>query len=502
MEINRQLDELLKFLHIKKVEGQTSIPVRGMAYHSDRVQPGFIFFCLEGTRNDGHEFIDQAIAAGAIAVVLQKEREIKGAVNIIVPDVRMAMAVLSEVFYDSPSQKLRLIGITGTNGKTTTAHLIDAILSAQNHTTGILGTIKYMVGQERLPVLATTPEAPDLQRMFNYMLKKNVEYAVIEVSSHALELNRVAGSDFDIAVLTNVTEDHLDFHLTFERYLHSKGKLFSQLGGSFLKGELPRYAVLNHDDPHYSYFVRQTTVQTLSYGLEEKADIKAENVVIRDGGVSYEVSCPWGKEGFNLKLAGYFSVYNALAATSVALLEGIPLSTIKESLENVIGVPGRFERIDLGQNFHVIVDYAHTPDGLENILQTAAEIVRGKLITIFGCGGERDRSKRLLMGRIASIYSDYCILTTDNPRGEDPWQIIREVEAGLQEGKNLGSGYVVQADRYEAIRLGIELARPGDMVIIAGKGHENYQIFSDYIIPFDDRAVASEIINKRLINQC
>jgi UDP-N-acetylmuramoyl-L-alanyl-D-glutamate--2,6-diaminopimelate ligase len=502
MEIIKQLDELLKFLHIKTVEGRTDIPVRGLAYHSDRVQPGFIFFCLEGVRGDGHEYIDQAVAAGAIAVVLQREKEVKGAVKIMVPDVRVAMAVLSEIFYDSPSQKLRLIGITGTNGKTTTAHLIETILASQNHTTGILGTIKYKIGQERFPVLATTPEAPDLQKMFNHMVQKGIEYAVIEVSSHALELNRVAGSDFDIAVLTNVTEDHLDFHLTFEKYLNSKGKLFSQLGGSCLKGTAPRYAVLNCDDPHYSYFYRQATVQTISYGLEEPAEIKAGNVIVKEEGVCYELSTPWGKEEFDLKLAGYFSVYNALAATAVALLEGIPISKIKESLERVTGVPGRFERIDLGQNFSVIVDYAHTPDGLENVLQTAAKIVRGKLITIFGCGGERDRSKRFLMGRVASQYSDYCILTTDNPRGEDPWQIIKEVEAGLQEGKSFGSGYIIQADRYEAIKLGIELARPGDMVIIAGKGHENYQIFSDYIIPFDDRVVASEIINKRLINQC
>jgi UDP-N-acetylmuramoyl-L-alanyl-D-glutamate--2,6-diaminopimelate ligase len=500
MEKSKQLDELLKVLRLKVIEGRTSIPIRGLAYHSERVQPGFIFFCLEGTRADGHDFIPRAIKAGAVAVVLQEEREVEGAVKVLVPDVRTAMAALSEVFFDAPSQKMRLVGVTGTNGKTTTVHLLEKILSSQKKTTGLLGTIEYKIGREKLPALATTPEAPDLQKMFSCMSGKGVEYAIMEVSSHALELKRVAGSDFDIAVLTNVTEDHLDFHHNFERYLNSKGKLFSQLGGSFLKGTTPRYAVLNRDDPHYHYFDKQATVQTVSYGIRESADIRAQNITIKEKGVSYELVSPWGETEFNLKLIGIFNVYNALAATSVALLEGVTLPGIKESLEKVTNIPGRFERVDLGQDFLVIVDYAHTPDGLENVLQTAGEMMRGKLITVFGCGGERDKSKRPAMGRIAGRYSDYCILTSDNPRGEDPWQIIEGVEVGLKENKDFGSGYAIQPDRYEAIKLALDLARPGDMVLIAGKGHENCQVFSDHIMPFDDRVVASEIIKKRLVH--
>lgn len=498
MEVGIKLNNLLKFIRVIKVEGDTSIPVTGLAYHSQRVQPGYIFFCLKGNRADGHDYIPQAVNAGAVAVVMEKEREVKRAVKILVPDVRVAMAAISQLYYDSPSQKLRLIGVTGTNGKTTTTHLIEVILASQNYKTGLLGTIKYKIGNETFPVLATTPEAPDLQKMLRFMVDKGVSHAVMEVSSHALELNRVSGCDFDIAVLTNVTEDHLDFHQAFSRYLSAKGKLFSLLGGNFLKGPLPRFAVLNRDDPNYTYFLKQTAVQSISYGIREDAEIKAQGIEVKSEGVRYQLISPWGRESFSLKLTGTFSVYNALAATAVALMEGIPLTEIKRALEKVEGVPGRFERVDLGQDFLVIVDYAHTPDGLKNILEATRSFARGKIITVFGCGGERDRSKRPVMGRIAGEYSDYCILTSDNPRGEDPWQIIQEVEAGLKEKKVYGSGYSVLPDRYEAIKFGIELARPGDTVIIAGKGHESYQIFSDYTIPFSDREVAEEIIKRRI----
>ncbi len=498
MDAIKKLDELLTFIHTLQVEGKTDLFVRGMTYHSERVEPGFLFFCLEGSRFDGHDFIPQAIKAGASAVVLEKDRAVAGAVKILVPSVRPAMAAFSQLYYGNPSERLRLIGVTGTNGKTTTTHLIEAILASRRAKTGLLGTIKYQVGQESLPVLATTPEAPDLQRILLTMTEKDVQYAVMEVSSHALELNRVSGCDFDIAVLTNVTEDHLDFHQEFERYLSAKGKLFSQLGGSFVKQALPRYAVINADDSSASYFMRQTTVQWVTYGISEPAEVTATDLVVRNEGVSFSLHSPWGDEHFSLKLTGKFSVYNALAAITVGLLEGVSLQNIKQVLEGIVGIPGRFERIDLGQDFAVIVDYAHTPDGLENVLQAAKGFAEGKIITVFGCGGERDRTKRPMMGRIAGQYSDYCILTSDNPRGEDPWKIIEEVKVGLQEKKAFGSGYSVQVDRREAIELGIELARPGDIVIIAGKGHENYQIFSDYTIHFCDKEVASEIIKKRV----
>lgn len=496
-----ELEILLRYLHAGRVEGDPKIMLRGLAYHTGHVQPGFLFFCLKGSHADGHDFIPLAIKAGAAAVVVEEEREVNGAVKILVPSVRQAMALTAELFYGSPSQRLRLIGVTGTNGKTTTTHLIDEILQAWGKKTALLGTIKYRIGRETLPVLATTPEAPDLQKMLRTMCNQGMDYAVMEVSSHSLEQHRVSGCDFNTAVLTNITEDHLDFHQSFDRYLAAKGKLFTQLGGSFWKGGRPRFAVLNRDDPHCDYFLRQATTQAITYGLQECADVRACEIEIKGEGVSYRLVSPWGSDYFALKMTGVFSVYNALAATTAALVEGVGLTQVKEVLEKIHGVPGRFERVDLGQDFLVIVDYAHTPDGLENILKTARQFARKKIITIFGCGGERDRGKRPIMGRIAGQYSDYCILTSDNPRGEDPWQIIAEVEKGLQEKKHSGDGYTIQSDRYEAIKLGIELARPEDMVIIAGKGHENYQIFTDYTIPFSDRDVATEIISKRLKRQ-
>ncbi len=501
MAMSMALKDLLRYLYVTEVKGDTSVLLRGLAYHTNQVKPGFVFFCLKGKHADGHDYIAAAVQAGAAAVVLEEEREVKGAVKIKVPSVRLAMALTAELFYGSPARELRLIGVTGTNGKTTTTHLIDELLQAWGKKTALLGTIKYRIGSETLPVLATTPEATDLQRMLRAMCDQGVEYAVMEVSSHALEQHRVSGCDFNTAVLTNITEDHLDFHLEFARYLAAKGKLFSQLGGSFCKGSVPRFAVLNRDDPHCDYFLRQTAVQAVCYGLHGNAEVRASEIVVTGEGVSYRLHSPWGEEDFQLKITGVFSVYNALAATTVALLEGVELPLIKDVLERVNGVPGRFEKVDMGQDFLVIVDYAHTPDGLENILKTARQFARRKIITIFGCGGERDRAKRPIMGRIAGRYSDYCILTSDNPRGEDPWQIIGEVEGGLQEVKQAGSGYTILPDRYEAIKLGIELARPDDMVVIAGKGHENYQIFGDYTIPFSDREVAIELIGKRLRRQ-
>lgn len=501
MTIKLELSKLLRAVKVLSLKGDTDVRVRGLAYHSGSVEPGFVFFCLGGSKSDGHEYIPDAENAGAAAVVMEQDREVKRAVKIVVPNVRLAMSAMSEAFFASPSRKLRLVGVTGTNGKTSTTHLLEAILSAQGYKTGLIGTIKYKIGNETMPVLATTPEAPDLQRMLCQMVNKGVSHAVMEVSSHALELGRVSGCDFDTAVVTNVAEDHLDFHENFERYLAAKGKLFSQLGGSFFKGSLPRFAVLNGDDRHFHYFSRQTTVQYISYGTGESVHVRARDIEVNSEGVRYRVVSPWGEEQFSLRLAGNFSVYNALAATTAALVEGIALPRIKEALESQHGVPGRFERVDLGQDFLVIVDYAHTPDGLEKVLQTAREFAMGKIITIFGCGGERDRGKRPIMGSVAGQYSDYCILTSDNPRGEDPWQIIHEVEGGLKEKKGFGSGYAVQPNRYEAIKLGIDLARPGDIVIIAGKGHESCQVFSDYTISFNDREVASEIIGRRLLKK-
>ncbi len=493
------LRELLKDLPAVALGGERAadLPVRGLAHHTDKVEPGFIFFCLKGSKSDGHNYIDKAVDAGAAAVFVEKELEVKGAVKVRVPNVRLAMAAVSEKYYGSPSREMFLVGVTGTNGKTTATYLIEKTMAAAGHRTGLLGTVKCKAAGESLPVLATTPEAPDLQKIFRAMRYRGVTHTVMEVSSHALELNRIAGSDFDIAVHTNVTEDHLDFHQDFQRYLAAKGKLFSQMGGSFYKGKRPRFVVLNMDDPHFDYLLRQSTVQPVTYGLSEKAMVRAEEISLKKEGIRFKLISPWGEERFELRLVGKFNVYNALAAAAACMLAGIDMPTIKKTLQEVEGIPGRFERVDLGQDYLVVVDYAHTADGLENILQAAKNFVKGRIITVFGCGGDRDRSKRPVMGRIAAQYSDYCIVTSDNPRGEDPWQIIREIESGLLESGRRNR-HTIQVDRYEAIKLGIELARAEDIVIIAGKGHENYQIFSDHTIHFCDREVASEILKNRL----
>ncbi len=497
--ITKPLYKILDSVDTLEIKGATDVPVTGLSYHSQHVRSGFIFFCLKGRKDDGHDYINEAISSGAAAVVVEDDRYFEGATKIKVPSVREAVAVMSQNFYDYPSRKIRLVGVTGTNGKTTTTHLIEAILTADLRSTGLIGTIQYKIGEETFSVAATTPEAPDLQSLLYTMVERGVQYAVMEVSSHALEWHRVLGCEFDVAVLTNVTEDHLDFHETFERYRAAKGKLFSQLGSS-KQAESCRYAVLNKDDPNYKYFLGQSAVDVVTYGVKNSADISAQNIEVKGEGVSFELLSPLGKVNIEMKLTGVFSVYNALAAAAVAYKEGIDSLTVKEVLENVKGIPGRFEKVDVGQEFFVIVDYAHTPDGLENVLQAAKSLGEGKIITIFGCGGERDKDKRPIMGRIAGSYSDYCILTSDNPRGEDPWQIIQGVEQGLKEKMSYGHGYVVQADRYEAIKLGIDLARPKDIIIIAGKGHETYQVFSDYTVPFDDREVARKIIKQRVTN--
>lgn len=493
-----KLSQLLKTLLVKKIEGYQDFEVTGITYHTEKIQPGGIFACLPGTQNHGIRFIQRALDKGARAVLTDIEGvQIPGAVKILVPEVREALAALSVKFFDSPSTGLRMIGVTGTNGKTTTSYLIELLVAQTGQKTGLIGTIQYKIGKQVLPVLATTPEAPDLQFILHKMAGQGVTCVSMEVSSHALEWKRVAGCDFDIAVLTNVTEDHLDFHQTFERYLGAKGKFFSRMGNLYEQSGLPRIAVLNRDDSNFAFFYDQTGVQKVTYGIENPADVRARDIQIQDAGASFYVESPWGGGPINMKLTGLFNVYNVLAALTVALVEGLDFEISKKILEKVPGVPGRFEKIDLGQDFTVIVDYAHTPDGLENVLKTVKEFAQQRIITVFGCGGDRDRTKREPMGEIAGNYSDYCILTTDNPRREDPYQICREVEPGLLKTRD-EEQYKICLDRYEAISWAIEMARSGDVVVIAGKGHEDYQIFKDHAVHFDDRETVRERIRHKL----
>ncbi len=482
------LKQLLEKIEVLSVYGNVEMNIEGICYDSRQVQAGDLFVAVKGYQTDGHQYIDQALAAGAIAVVLQDEVPVTpGVVVIKVSDSRKALALLADAFYEFPSQKVTMVGVTGTNGKTTTTHLIAAIWRKAGVKPGVIGTIHNVVGDKVLPVTNTTPESLELQKLLAQMVDEGVGGVAMEVSSHALALNRVTGVDYRVAVFTNLTQDHLDFHGTMEEYLAAKAKLFQT--------EI-EYAVINIDDPAAVKLTQVSRGKVYTYGIDQPADVVAKDIEVTPQGVSYTVQGPWGEHKLALKLTGRFNVYNSLAAYTAAMAMGYPAQTVTAALNQVPGVAGRFELVDKGQGFAVVVDYAHTPDGLENILTTARQITSGKLITVFGCGGDRDRTKRPIMGEIAARYSDLSVVTSDNPRTEDPEAIVQDVVPGVQRIAS-PKDYLVIVDRRQAIRRAIELAQDGDVVVIAGKGHEDYQIIGKTKYPFDDRLVAAEALAAR-----
>ncbi|MFD2371065.1 UDP-N-acetylmuramoyl-L-alanyl-D-glutamate--2,6-diaminopimelate ligase [Brevibacillus sp. GCM10020057] len=484
------LRDLLMPLLPVTITGDDSMEITGLTADSRQVQPGSLFVCLTGYTVDGHSYAAQAVQKGAVAVLSEKDLDVPATV-VKVSDTRRAMAMLADRFYGSPTRKLKLIGVTGTNGKTTTTHLIDRILRDRSKQTGLIGTIHMRIGDVTEEVKNTTPDAIDLQKAFSRMCDVNTEYAIIEVSSHALEMGRVRGCDVHTAVFTNLTQDHLDYHKTMENYRHAKSLLFSQLGNRYDPDRL-KTAVLNADDESSRLYAAVTPARVLTYGIDHAADVRATDIEITGKGTSFTVQSFAGSVRMNLKLMGKFNVYNALAATAVALAEGVSLEDIRDSLEKVAGVNGRFEAVDAGQPFAVLVDYSHTPDSLENALVTVKEFAKDRVFCIVGCGGDRDRTKRPIMARIATKYADHTVLTSDNPRSEDPQAILDEMRAGLDGVE--GERYTSIVDRREAIRYAVALAKPGDVILIAGKGHETYQIIKDQVLPFDDREVAREAI--------
>ncbi|BCV24685.1 UDP-N-acetylmuramoyl-L-alanyl-D-glutamate--2,6-diaminopimelate ligase [Gelria sp. Kuro-4] len=501
----KKLRALLENIPVTTLEGlgpEDDLSISQIAYDSRRVEPGGLFVAVRGFRQDGHFFLPEALARGARAVVVDRPEVAvpPGIAKVVVPDSRQALPDLTAAFYDHPSRRLRVVGVTGTNGKTTTAFLSEAIFRAAGYRTGLIGTVENHVGAEVLPVERTTPESLDVEELFCRMVKAGVTHAAMEVSSHALELGRVKNIEFDVAVFTNLTQDHLDFHKTLDNYRQAKAKLFQQLSrpGGKAGG---RTAVINADDPSGAAMRRATQARVLTYGVRQPADIRAGDIDIGLQAVEFTLHTPAGSERLRLHLTGLFSVYNALAACGVGLAQNIPLPVIKQALEGLPGVPGRFELVKEGQEFAVIVDYAHTPDGLENILKTAEEFARGRIILVFGCGGDRDRTKRPIMGRLAVEHADLTFITSDNPRSEDPLAIIREIEAGAKEEGSPKGSYTLVPDRREAIRQALAAARPKDVVLIAGKGHETYQIIGDRTLPFDDRQVAREFL-KEMTGQC
>lgn len=460
---------------------------------SRQVTDGSLFICIKGFTVDGHDFADQAVENGAAAIVAEHAVDVPVPVA-VVPDAKRAAAVLADAFYDKPTTKFHLVGVTGTNGKTTTTHLIEKIFADDGQKTGLIGTIGMKIAGEPLDLQSSTPTTPEtvtLQKGFEQMASTRVDTAVMEVSSHALDMGRVWGADFNVAVFTNLSQDHLEYHPTMEHYFQAKSLLFSQLGNTYDRGGV-KVAVINADDERAEQLKRATAVQVLTYGVEKQADVRAEQVHLSEKGTRFSLVTPFGKADIHLKLIGLFNVYNALAAAAACLVSGISLEKVKSSLEAESGIPGRFEVVDEGQPYTVIVDYAHTPDSLENVLTTIRQFAKGRIFAVAGCGGDRDRSKRPLMAQIAVKYADVPVFTSDNPRSEDPKAILRDMEEGVR-----GEHFVSIPDRAEAIRYAINEADVQDVILIAGKGHETYQILADRVIDFDDREIAREAIQKK-----
>ncbi|WP_066395709.1 UDP-N-acetylmuramoyl-L-alanyl-D-glutamate--2,6-diaminopimelate ligase [Neobacillus mesonae] len=485
-----KLQQLLKCLHpIIPFKGEDP-EITSIENDNRKVQNGSLFICIKGYTVDGHDFASSAVKNGAAAVLAERPLDIDVPV-VVVKDTNRAMAVLADAFFGQPTQQLRLIGITGTNGKTTTSHLIEKILADRGQKTGLIGTMYTKIGEKTIETKNTTPESLTLQKTFHQMVEEGVETAVMEVSSHALDLGRVHGCDYDVAVFTNLTQDHLDYHKTMEEYKRAKSLLFSQLGNSYEVGR-PKFAILNADDAASAMFKRSTAAHVYTYGIEEKADLQAVNIQMTSSGTSFDLVIGQEQYRVELQLIGKFSIYNVLAALSAAVVSDVPIHEAITSIEAVKGVAGRFELVNAGQNFTVIVDYAHTPDSLENVLKTIQHFANKKVFVVVGCGGDRDRTKRPLMAQIACRYASNPIFTSDNPRSEEPMAILKEMEAGVQ-----GEDYIVIEDRKEAIHTAIKQAEAGDVVLIAGKGHETYQQIGNVIHDFDDRLVAREAIEER-----
>lgn len=489
------LKDLATYIIGSEIRGDAGTECRGISIDSRKISPGDLFICLPGHTVDGHDYAKKAAEAGAAALVVQHWLDDVSLPQLKVKDSRVAMAVLGNVFFDFPSSRMKVIGVTGTNGKTTTTYLIERILLDQGKSAGLIGTIQRRFAGQTFPMSGTTPESLDLQRYLHEMIEADTDYCVMEVSSHALDQGRVKGTKFRTAVFTNLTQDHLDYHKSMEEYRAAKGLLFSRLGNTYASSPEERsYAVLNADDPASAYFAKQTAAEIVTYGVDQEADVRASNIRITAKGTTFHADTFLGNIDITLKMVGKFNVYNALAAMTVALLEGVSLQDIKSSLEAVPGVDGRVEAVDEGQSFAVIVDYAHTPDGLENVLNAVNEFAKGRVICVFGCGGDRDRTKRPIMGKIAARLSGYVIVTSDNPRTEDPELILKDIEAGLEEDGVPQERYEFIVDRREAIEKAIEMASPEDVVLIAGKGHETYQLIGKEVHDFDDRIVAKEAI--------
>ncbi|MFA6808802.1 MAG: UDP-N-acetylmuramoyl-L-alanyl-D-glutamate--2,6-diaminopimelate ligase [Eubacteriales bacterium] len=475
---NKSIAMIIKNIEGAASRGNMETIISGINIDSRMVRPGDLFVCVPGFNFDGHNFAEKAVEAGAVALLVEKNLPLD-VPQIKVANVRATVGIIAAQMYDYPTQKINLTGVTGTNGKTTVTHLMESIAHESGENTGIIGTLGAKINSRELPGNHTTPESVDVQKLLSEMVGEKVQTAVMEVSSHALDLGRVNGCDFKAAVFTNLSQDHLDYHNDMEDYLRAKSLLFSNM-----KGQKPgQFSVLNADDKSYCFLKEKSACRVVTYGIETMdCDYRAEKIELSDRGVEFVVVSRTGNDKIVYGTPGRFSVYNALAAYVWGVECGYKHDIIVTALRDVYGVPGRFQSIRTGQPFQVIVDYAHTPDGLENVLSTASEITEKRLITVFGCGGDRDKKKRPLMAQAASRWSDYLVVTSDNPRTEDPDSIIADILPGIEK-----VDYEIIPDRRKAINIACAMAVKGDTIVVAGKGHEDYQILGTEKIHFDDR---------------
>jgi len=484
-----KLGELLRGVPELQTGAELTLEVTSLAYDSRRVERGTLFFAIQGEKADGHRYIGPALDRGAVAVVSERESPPELASQWIrVPKIRRALSGAARVFFHHPDSKLQLIGITGTNGKTTTAFLLESIYRAAGSLAGLFGTIEYRLGERTVTAGNTTPESLDLLSYFAELVKTGGRAAVLEASSHALAQERLWGFPFSAAVFTNLTQDHLDYHKDFEHYFSAKRRLFEGLGTP-----PPALAVINVTDPWGAKLLDVANPRQITYGMNSDAQVKPRQFTQDLAGLRATLTIPEGKLEIESPLVGRANLANILAAVATAIGLGIPNDQIQQGIAALKAVPGRFERIDEAQPFLVVVDYAHTDDALRNVLKTARELTRDRLIVLFGCGGDRDRTKRPLMGEAAGTLADLVVLTSDNPRSEDPVLIMNDALVGLQ---RTGKTYVSEVDREVAIRTALSDARAGDVVVLAGKGHETYQILKDATIPFDDREVARRTLRE------
>lgn len=477
------LTDLIKDINILDIRGEIGIDIRGIAYDSRKAKKDFAFVCIDGMTTDGHDYVGEALDHGATAVITQKDMDgVEGCPVIRTDDTRLALACISDRFYGHPSGCFKLIGITGTKGKTTTTFMLKSILEASGKRVGIIGTLGTRIGERILHSERTTPESLDLQELFSQMVEEGVEYVAMEVSSQGLALHRVSCCEFDTGVFTNLSRDHIGGkeHASMEEYLLAKSRLF----------KMCKSGLINLDNEYAERILKEATCTVFTFGIESNSGIRASNIVKLPKSVEFDMDSPWYGLRLRVNIPGRFSVYNALAAASVSGMLGLPAEAVMAGLDRV-QVPGRAESVDTGRDFSVIIDYAHTPDSLENILSTVKDYAAGRVICIFGCGGDRDRSKRPMMGAISGRLADYTVITSDNPRTEDPESIMRQIEEGI---KTTEGEYICICDRREAIRHALSAARAGDVLVLAGKGHETTQTFKDRTIHFDEREVVRELL--------